>query len=345
MTRSAFASTADSRRKATATASPTLAALSLGMEQMLRDVGDEIDATGQILVGYLNAGKRVRGTMALLPATVSSQSRFDDAVRYAVTVELIHAGTLCHDDIVDRCQVRRGRPSINAAAGSRAAAMAGLFLIWRAYELIAAEREVRAAIAASAARVAEGQAEEMTDLWLEVPIERYLVRQRMKTSALFELAAWLGARAARLDGGATEAVVHHAGHLGLAFQLSDDLVDLLDQPAQGRPSGTDLREGVLTLPILIALSDLAVRQPLRTALNAVQARGDTAALESCRRMLLASGAIERAARMVDDTWGAALRSAEGVELAELRVGLIAHAERVRSASSVSILNSAEQLRC
>jgi heptaprenyl diphosphate synthase len=172
-----------------------------------------------------------------------------------------------------------------------------MYLMARAFEHVAsADRSVRAAIALAASRVARGQAREMTDLYREdVSVEEYLSRASDKTGALFELAARLGAVAGGCDSEAQAVLAAFGAHVGVAFQIADDLRDVIGGPALGREAGTDIREGVYTLPILIALIERRHGwERLRRAIRRARREKDGVAIASCREILTSNGALEAA---------------------------------------------------
>jgi octaprenyl-diphosphate synthase len=178
-------------------------------------------------------------------------------VRAAVAVELVHSATLVHDDLIDRAPLRRGHPTIAASAGRRAAIATGDLLFSRAFAELARNGEaaqLRALSSASTA-LARGELLQREDAYaVDVPIERYLRRCELKTAALFEAACRLGALIAR-DG--SHALADELGlfarRIGLAFQLLDDVLDI-SGPAQrtGKTPGTDLLDGTVTLPLILA---------------------------------------------------------------------------------------------
>lgn len=112
------------------------------LEELLTHILEETPQIVPSLELYVRAGKRLRGHLTLLPGVANPHADDEKIVRYAAAIELIHAGTLCHDDVVDRCVERRGGPSLNILAGNRAAAMGGLFLMWKAYDLVAGEPSI-----------------------------------------------------------------------------------------------------------------------------------------------------------------------------------------------------------
>jgi geranylgeranyl pyrophosphate synthase len=174
-------------------------------------------------------------------------------VRAAAAVELVHSATLVHDDVLDAASLRRGVPTVVAVGGRGAATATGDLLFARAFAELAANGradEIRVLSEASSA-LAEGELLQRADAWnAEVPLERYLRRCELKTARLFEAACQLGALE---GGGATEELGAFGRRIGLAFQLLDDVLDV-SGPAQrtGKQRGTDLLDGTVTLPFILA---------------------------------------------------------------------------------------------
>src|SRR5688500_8754491 len=185
-------------------------------------------------------GKRLRPLLVFLAAGERAGAEPDGPVRAAVAVELIHSATLVHDDVLDGAALRRGRPTVVAAAGREIATATGDLLFSRAFAELAANGradEVRVLSDASSA-LAEGELLQREDAWdVEVTRERYLHRCDLKTARLFEAACALGA----LEGGGDAAAVGAFGRrIGLAFQILDDVLDVSGPSSRiGKHRGTD----------------------------------------------------------------------------------------------------------
>jgi heptaprenyl diphosphate synthase len=283
-----------------------------GMERHLLAIGEELLPMRAGMVPYLKGGKRLR---ARLLAGVGSRGESVDAerlVRYATFVELIHAGGLCHDDVVDRSATRRGKPSIGHLYGVPAATRGGLYLMARAHQLITGEDgRVRAWVAEAAMRVARGQAREMTDLYRDdMSVDEYLRRADDKTGALFELAARLGGVGGGFGDREQGLLATYGARIGLAFQLADDLRDVLGGPALGRERGTDIREGVYTLPVILTLTERGKGwRNLRRTMRIARLHRDQAAVDACCEMVRASGGLAAAAGIMRRHLQAALEAA------------------------------------
>ncbi len=215
-------------------------------------------ATATVLAG----GKRLRPLLVLLAAesaggTGNQPEREQGLMRAAVAVELVHSATLVHDDLIDRAQLRRGRPTVAAVAGRAMAIATGDLLFSRAFAELARNRdpEQLKALSDASSALAAGELLQRADAYApSIAVERYLERCRLKTAALFEAACRLGALIAVQ--GTTElaaALGEFARRIGLAFQLLDDVLDV-SGPAQrtGKARGTDLLDGTVTLPLILA---------------------------------------------------------------------------------------------
>jgi geranylgeranyl pyrophosphate synthase len=197
-------------------------------------------------------GKRLRPLLVLVAAGPEPADP-DALVRAAVAVELVHAASLVHDDVLDAAALRRGRPTVVAAAGRRMAVATGDLLFSRAFAELAATRRADAVrvLSDAASALAEGELLQRADAWdVTVPRDRYAARCDLKTGRLFQAACTLGAL---LGGGHAGALGDFGRGIGLAFQLLDDVLDV-SGPAErtGKHRGTDLLDGTVTLPLIIA---------------------------------------------------------------------------------------------
>ncbi len=202
-------------------------------------------------------GKRVRPLLALLAAHLGDAAR-PEVVDAAVVVELTHLATLYHDDVMDEADVRRGAQSANSRWTNTVAILTGDYLFARASDLTAG-LGVQATHLQSRtfARLVEGQISETAGpAHGQDPVEHHLHVLADKTASLISTSARLGALMARADPAHVEAVARFGEVFGLAFQLSDDLIDVLSETDDsGKTPGTDLREGIRTLPVLLVLAD------------------------------------------------------------------------------------------
>jgi geranylgeranyl pyrophosphate synthase len=253
-----------------------LAELSAGYGPRL---GEEAEAT-------LNAGgKRLRPLLVLMAA---GEGVGDRAVRVASAVEMVHMATLVHDDVLDGAPVRRGRPTVVARSGRDRAVGVGDLLFSRAFAELAAEggeAEVAELSSASVA-LALGELAQRHDAFdTSISEERYLERCSLKTARLFESACRLGRISSGKPG--TEELASFGREIGLAFQLLDDVLDVTGPPERtGKARGTDLLDGTVTLPLILA-------RRVDPGLESAQLRGlDPDAVEALCDRIAATGALD-----------------------------------------------------
>ena len=222
---------------------------------------------GAPLAAYAGAtvfpgGKRLRPLLVVLAAQsaggpAGGPHGLERLVRAAVAVELVHSATLVHDDVIDGAALRRGQPTVAAAAGRKTAVATGDLLFSRAFAEHARNddaAQLRALSQASSA-LAEGELLQREDAFdARVSVERYLKRCELKTAALFEAACRLGALlAARGSLALADALGAFARRIGLAFQMLDDVLDVSGPVERtGKARGTDLLDGTVTLPLILA---------------------------------------------------------------------------------------------
>ena len=242
------------------------------------------DSTATLSAG----GKRLRPLLVLLCAGRGGGER---AARAGTAVELVHMASLVHDDLLDHAPLRRGHPTVAAASGRARATATGDLLFSRAFALLAASADRRAVELLSDASVslALGELAQRRDAYdTAVPEHRYLERCRLKTARLFESACLMGRAAVNGAGyGGEQALRSFGAEIGLAFQLLDDVLDVTGPPERtGKARGTDLLDGTVNLPLIVA----AEREP---RLRELDLRGlePPEAEELCDR-IAATGALE-----------------------------------------------------
>ena len=228
-------------------------------EQRLTEIASSHGAgLGRHAASTLGAGgKRLRPLVVFLCA---GERGTPDAVAAAVAVELVHMATLVHDDVLDRAPLRRGQTTVFKAAGRNAATTTGDYLFSRAFaELVATgQPEAVRALSDASTALARGELMQRADAWSStVTADRYILRCELKTAALFDAACRLGALFAGGRNGGMPPTVAFLGafgaHIGVAFQILDDVLDV-SGPAErtGKHRGTDLLDGTITLPLILA---------------------------------------------------------------------------------------------
>jgi geranylgeranyl pyrophosphate synthase len=208
-------------------------------------LGEEAEATLKA------GGKRLRPLLVLMAAGDDSGER---ALRAATAVELVHMATLVHDDVLDGAPVRRGRPTVVARSGRNRAVEVGDLLLSRAFAELAIGdgRGEVAELSSASVALALGELAQRSDAYdTSISEERYLQRCSLKTARLFESACRLGRLAS--GGSGTEDLDSFGREIGLAFQLLDDVLDVTGPPERtGKARGTDLLDGTVTLPLILA---------------------------------------------------------------------------------------------
>jgi heptaprenyl diphosphate synthase len=202
-------------------------------------------------------GKRFRPLLTLLAGHLGDADA-PEVVEAAVVVELTHLATLYHDDVMDEAVVRRGAASANTRWTNTVAILTGDFLFARASDVVAGLGPEAVRIQARTfARLVQGQISETAGpAEGEDPVVHHLQVVADKTGSLIATSARLGAMLAGAPSADVETVARFGEVIGVAFQLSDDLIDVLsDSTESGKTPGTDLREGIRTLPVLLALAD------------------------------------------------------------------------------------------
>jgi heptaprenyl diphosphate synthase len=200
-------------------------------------------------------GKRFRPFLVLLAAEAGDRPEATEVIDAACVVELTHVGSLYHDDVMDEAEVRRGADSANARWDNHVAILTGDFLFAKSSELTAAlGPEAVRMQAETFARLVEGQILETVPPESDaVALEHYLDVVAGKTGSLIATSARYGARFGGASREVEEALTAYGEIVGTAFQLSDDILDIASESVEsGKTPGTDLREGVPTLPVLMA---------------------------------------------------------------------------------------------
>ena len=203
-----------------------------------------------------SGGKRLRPALLLLCAKACGY-KGDSGIRLGAVVEVIHAATLVHDDVIDKAEVRRGKPSINQRWGNQTSVLAGDWLYMQAFNLAVRERNfyVLDLLIELTQMMVEGELMQME--WvgrIGITEEEHLSLVHRKTASLFSVCSRLGAVLAGADSDLEGRLGTYGWNLGMAFQLIDDMLDFTaSEDVLGKPVGNDLREGKVTLPVILAL--------------------------------------------------------------------------------------------
>jgi heptaprenyl diphosphate synthase len=238
-------------------------------EALLGAVAAEDELMAQMGGHLITAGgKRARPLFAVASAAARAADAAaveaavtDDVVLGGVAVELVQVGSLCHDDVIDEADTRRGVESVNARWGNLKAILAGDFLLAKASEIAASlGTEVAGLLAATIGRLCEGEVHELRTAYDAGRTEAsYLAAIEGKTAALFATACRVGAIVGDLPREDIDRLTAFGRHYGMAFQVVDDILDVVaTEEDLGKPAGHDIAEGIYNLPVLRALADGAL---------------------------------------------------------------------------------------
>jgi octaprenyl-diphosphate synthase len=203
-------------------------------------------------------GKRLRPMLTVAAAILFGKGT-GAQTNYAAAVEFMHNATLLHDDVVDESDMRRGRPAARMIWGNQASVLVGDFLLGQAFLMMVETGKLDAlgVLAKAATIIAEGEVFQLSKAGdLAATAADYDQVIRAKTATLFQAAAEVGAMAGGADDAGRAALSEYGLQLGLAFQLVDDVLDYRGEAgAMGKNTGDDLREGKMTLPVILTLAD------------------------------------------------------------------------------------------
>src|SRR5271166_2347704 len=256
---------------------------------------DTVTTIGRYLQS--GGGKRLRPMLVLLSSKLCGKSA-EGSICMAAVVEMIHTATLVHDDVIDVAQTRRGRPSSNTIWGNHTCVLAGDWLYMQAFQIALRERNFRVLdlLISLTQMMVEGELLQLERIGkIAISEADYMELVDRKTASLFSACARLGA----LMGGASETTEARLGdfawNLGIAFQLVDDVLDFTArEKTLGKPVGSDLREGKVTLPLIYALERASAdeRRMVETVLS--QGSYQDVRFEQIRRMIERQRGFERA---------------------------------------------------
>jgi octaprenyl-diphosphate synthase len=281
------------------------------------------------LADYLreSGGKRVRPALTILAnyAVGGDGSRYN-SIRMATVMEFLHTATLVHDDIIDSADTRRNRPTVNALYGNETAVLMGDWLYMSAFETSLAERSlpVLDILTRVTRKMTEGELLQLTTLGkTDISEQQYLDIIQRKTAFLFSACCEVGA----ILGGANEAeqkaLADYGMNLGMAFQLTDDLLDFTStDDILGKSTGVDLLGGKVTLPLIYLIAaEPSTREMIQTVMS--QASYESVARSELHQAVERVGAVARARVRADDYATAARTALDSLMESEFRESLAA----------------------
>ena len=280
------------------------------LQPIFEAVREDFEAVDALIIDSLNSdiplveeisayiikagGKRLRPLLVLLAARASGY-KGSEHIKLAVIIEFLHTAMLLHDDVVDNSSLRRGRATANATWGNAASVLVGDFLHSRAFEMMVeiGNLDVMGLLSKATNGIAEGEVQQL--MYLRDPeITETIYREVIyrKTALLFEVAAHSGSVLANAHETTRRALNHFGKHLGIAFQLMDDLLDYDGTTCElGKNIGDDLAEGKMTLPLIVALRQ-GSEQDAALIRSAVNKPGTADALPAILEAVDTSGGLQ-----------------------------------------------------
>src|SRR5436309_2460134 len=259
---------------------------SISTELMLVEAEFEQQASSYIqVIAYIgdylrrSGGKRVRPALTILSNyAVGGDGSDQSSIRMATVMEFLHTATLVHDDVIDKAETRRNRPSINSEFGNQTAVLMGDWLYMSAFETSLTERslEILDILTAVTRKMTEGELLQLTLLGrTDVSEEQYFDVIARKTAYLFSACCEIGALLGRAQPAVQSMLRNYGMNLGIAFQLIDDLLDFTStEDILGKPAGADLLEGKVSLPLIFLLQrNPEMRNAIQTVISEARYEG------------------------------------------------------------------------
>ncbi len=273
------------------------------VEAALRDSVRTPDAYLTEIASHLllAGGKRLRPMFSVVAAQVAGGPTTEAAVQGGIACELVHLGSLYHDDVMDESPTRRGVDTVNAKWGNLQAILAGDFLLARASEIAASlGTEVAGLLARTIGRLCEGQIEELRHTYnVARPVDSYLSSIAGKTASLYATAARIGGLVSGFPTPVTEALTEFGEAYGMVFQIVDDLLDISSTDEElGKPAGHDMVEGVYTYPVLHTL--MSGGTPARELADLLGSPLSAVEKDKAMTIVRGNGGIEAARRLALD---------------------------------------------
>lgn len=238
------------------------------VEQFLKDdIKTSVPLINEVILYLLSSGgKRLRPVFLALSAKLCGYNG-DKIPAMSAVIEYIHTATLLHDDIIDGAKYRRKRPTANNLYGNDIAVLCGDFLYSRSYITLTeyGAKDVQMILSSAALTMSEGEVIQLLKTGdINITFDDYIQIITRKTAVLFSAACEIGGRLAQVDENKIKALKDFGYYLGLGFQMTDDILDYMGDPAvTGKKNGTDLFEGKLTLPVILML-DMVSKEEKQT---------------------------------------------------------------------------------
>ncbi|CAM3776041.1 polyprenyl synthetase family protein [Cohnella lubricantis] len=247
-------------------------------------------------------GKRLRPVFVLLGGKFGDYDL--ERIQYvASALELIHMASLVHDDVIDDADTRRGQQTVKAKWDNRIAMFTGDYINGKALVVASQLRDARIhqILSGAIVQMCIGEMEQIRDFFnVEQSVRNYLLRIRRKTALLIAISCQLGAIAAGAPKEFADALYRYGYRVGMAFQITDDLLDVCGTEKKiGKPPGSDLRQGNITLPVLYALQESGLRDQLLAEIERIRAGAGEANSSAAVKLVRGSGGIKASERLAD----------------------------------------------
>lgn len=268
-------------------------------------------------------GKMMRPILLLLMAKLYGGVT-QASLHAAASLELLHTASLVHDDVVDESDERRGQSSVNALYDNKVAVLVGDFLLATSLVQVGLTRNhaIVDVVARLGQYLAEGELLQLSNIEdTRLSEEIYFDIIRKKTAVLFEACTYAGALSAGVDGEKAEKARLFGEYVGVCFQIKDDIFDYYDSPAIGKPTGNDMREGKLTLPVLHALNTTGDERMLEIALKVKRGEANADEIARLVEFTKQNGGIEYASKLMHDYQRKALALLDDVPESEVKTAL------------------------
>lgn len=231
--------------------------LAIVEERLSSSIHTELELLDQASTHLVKAGgKRLRPAFALLSAKLFKES-LEEVIPLAVALELIHMATLVHDDVIDNSNLRRGIETVKSGWGNRVSIYAGNYVFARSLSLAALYKrsDIIEVLADASMRICEGEIRQMFSCYdVNQGLKDYMRRIERKTALLISVSCQLGGMVINAGADEIRALKRYGYYLGMAFQVTDDILDFVaTEEVLGKPVGSDVRQGVITLPALYAM--------------------------------------------------------------------------------------------
>jgi len=236
-----------------------------------KNINSGVDVLNEASLHLIKAGgKRLRPAFVLLSANIF-MDELEEAISLATALELTHLASLVHDDVIDNSTFRRGAFTVKHEWGNRISINAGNYILARALALSASynRRDIMEILADTSMKICEGEIIQMVSSYnVNVGLKNYLRRIERKTALLISVSCKLGAMISSASPDEVGALERYGYYLGMAFQVTDDILDFVaDEEMLGKPTGSDVKQGVITLPAIYALKNSPDRKELSELLS------------------------------------------------------------------------------